>query len=106
MLDKLLSSLPPVQENQFTYFDIGQAFEVTINQIQPNSSLPLHVHEVDVFNLVLEGEITFSVDGKDSSYRANEWCHIRANQTHAVRTTSPVTLLEFWQKPVSKTKFL
>lgn len=98
MIDKLILGLPPIHKNQFTYLDVAKAFDVRINQIQGNSSLLTNAHDVDVFNFVMEGEICLSIEGKQAVHRKGEWFRIIAHQTHTVRTTTPVTLLELWRK--------
>ena len=56
--------------------------EVRINELEPNRRNAEHQHPFDVLALVLEGEITLTVDGRARTYRAGEQFSMQAGCRH------------------------
>jgi quercetin dioxygenase-like cupin family protein len=56
--------------------------EVRINQLEPNRRNAEHQHPFDVLALVLEGEITLTVEGRARTYRAGDEFSMQAGCRH------------------------
>ena len=56
--------------------------EIRTNQLAPSWHNAEHSHAFDVLALVLDGEITLTVDGKARLYRAGEEFSMRAGCKH------------------------
>ncbi len=56
--------------------------EIRINEMPPNRHNPEHSHPFDVLALVLEGDITLTVEGGARTYRAGEEFSMRARCPH------------------------
>ena len=56
--------------------------EVRMNELEPNRRNAEHQHPFDVLALVLEGEITLTVDGRARTYRAGEEFSMQAGCRH------------------------
>lgn len=57
--------------------------EIRTNELPPNRRNPEHSHPFDVLAMVLEGEITLTVDGKATTYRPGEAFSMDAGCRHA-----------------------
>jgi mannose-6-phosphate isomerase-like protein (cupin superfamily) len=51
----------------------------------PEQHLFEHAHPVETAHIILEGEITLTVDGRSATYRAGERCDVAAGIVHAAR---------------------
>jgi quercetin dioxygenase-like cupin family protein len=51
----------------------------------PNASYPDHTHPVETAHVLLSGELTLTMDGKSTTYRAGERCDVPANRIHSAR---------------------
>jgi quercetin dioxygenase-like cupin family protein len=56
--------------------------EIRTNELPPNRHHPEHSHPFDVLALVLEGDITLTVDGKVRTYRVGEEFSMKARYPH------------------------
>jgi quercetin dioxygenase-like cupin family protein len=56
--------------------------EIRSNAMQPDCHNAEHSHPFDVLALVLEGDITITVDGKARSYRAGDEFSMKAGCRH------------------------
>jgi quercetin dioxygenase-like cupin family protein len=56
--------------------------EIRINELPPNRHHPEHSHPFDVLALVLEGDITLTVEGSARTYRAGEEFSMNARCPH------------------------
>ncbi len=95
---KITANLKCVSEEHFRYFDLKEKFEITINFIAHSISVPDHTHEENVFNYVLEGELTVGFGSESRTLKKGDWIEIAANTTHRVSTLSDTVLLELWKK--------
>lgn len=57
--------------------------EVATKSQPPGHTAPEHAHPFDVRALVLEGEITLTVDGKGTAYRAGEVFTMDSGRRHS-----------------------
>lgn len=57
--------------------------EIRINEMPPNRRNPEHTHPFDVLALVLDGDITLTVGGETSIYRAGDEFSMKAGCPHA-----------------------
>jgi quercetin dioxygenase-like cupin family protein len=57
--------------------------EVTERALPPGQATPEHAHAFGVRALVLEGDITLTVDGRATTYRAGEVFTMDPNRPHA-----------------------
>ena len=44
-----------------------------------------HTHPVETAHIILEGEMTLTMDGRSATYRAGERCDVPAGTVHAAR---------------------
>jgi quercetin dioxygenase-like cupin family protein len=56
--------------------------EIRTNEMQPNCRNAEHSHPFDVLALVLEGDITLTVEGKAHTYRAGDEFSMKAGCRH------------------------
>lgn len=56
--------------------------EIRINELEPDRRNAEHQHPFDVLALVLEGEITLTVEGRARTYRAGEEFSMQAGCRH------------------------
>lgn len=56
--------------------------EIKFNQYKPNQHNPEHDHPFDVHALVLEGDITLTVDGKKTRYAVGDEFKMAAGCRH------------------------
>jgi quercetin dioxygenase-like cupin family protein len=67
----------------------GREIRVGLAEVAPNFKGSPHYHSGDEVVCMLEGSITFTVDGKsDVTLKAGETCHIPAKQVHFGTTAS------------------
>ncbi|MGH8741196.1 MAG: cupin domain-containing protein [Burkholderiales bacterium] len=57
--------------------------EIRTNELPPNKQNAEHTHPFDVLALVLDGDITLTVDGKARTYRAGDEFSMQAGCPHA-----------------------
>lgn len=75
---------------------------LTYFEISPDTQFPEHSHEAEQITLVLEGELTFSYDGKTATLGPGEAIAIPSNSKHAVRSgKNPCKAVDAWS-PVRK----
>lgn len=56
--------------------------EIRTNEMRPNSRNAEHSHPFDVLALVLEGDITITVDGSARTYRVGDEFSMKAGRRH------------------------
>ncbi|HKT46011.1 MAG TPA: cupin domain-containing protein [Candidatus Acidoferrales bacterium] len=54
-------------------------------QDAPNASYPNHTHPTETAHVILQGEMTLTMDGQTKTYRAGERCDVPAGAVHAAR---------------------
>jgi mannose-6-phosphate isomerase-like protein (cupin superfamily) len=64
----------------------GQGFRHTyVWEDGPNRLYRDHTHPVETAHIILEGEMTLTIEGKSMTYRAGERCDVPAETVHAAR---------------------
>jgi quercetin dioxygenase-like cupin family protein len=106
------ASLGPVVRHQFRAAATPQsvAFNIVQSRIHfvPGAASPVHTHPGQVFTLVLEGEVTFRVQGTETIYKAGQGFIEQPNQAgqalnaSAANTTLLVTFLIPKEAPLSR----
>ena len=67
----------------------GKDIVVLLAEVPPHDTGSGHYHPGDEVVYILEGSVTFTVDGKpDVALKAGEACHIPAKQVHFGKTGS------------------
>lgn len=51
----------------------------------PNQRYAEHTHPVETAHIILEGEMTLTMDSRSTTYRAGERCDVPAGRVHAAR---------------------
>lgn len=73
---------------------------LTYYEIQPRSRFDAHRHEAEQITLVLEGELVFEVEGKETRVGPGEVIALPSNVPHAVWTTGePTRAVDAWSPP-------
>jgi quercetin dioxygenase-like cupin family protein len=54
-------------------------------QDAPNASYPDHTHATETAHIILSGEMTLTMDGRNQTYRAGERCDVPAWALHSAR---------------------
>jgi quercetin dioxygenase-like cupin family protein len=54
-------------------------------QDAPNADYPNHTHATETAHIILDGEITLTMNGRSTTYRAGERCDVPAGALHAAR---------------------
>lgn len=75
---------------------------LTYFEMEPNTEFPEHSHEAEQITLILEGELTFTYEGKEVTLKPREVIAIPSNVIHAAFTgTKPCKAVDAWS-PVRK----
>ncbi|MBI3753699.1 MAG: GNAT family N-acetyltransferase [Deltaproteobacteria bacterium] len=61
---------------------------LTYFELEPNTKFPEHSHEAEQITMVLEGELTFTYDGKEATLKAGDVIAIPSNTVHSAYTGS------------------
>ncbi|RJQ21722.1 MAG: cupin domain-containing protein [Nitrospiraceae bacterium] len=59
---------------------------LTYFEMEPNTKFPEHSHEAEQITLILEGELTFSYEGKTVALKSGDVIAIPSNIVHAAST--------------------
>ncbi len=59
---------------------------LTYFEMEPDTTFPEHSHEAEQITLVLEGELTFSYEGKIATLKAGDVIAVPSNIRHSVST--------------------
>ena len=51
----------------------------------PDQRYSDHTHPVETAHIILEGEMTLTIDGRSTTYRAGDRCDVPAGARHAAR---------------------
>ncbi len=54
-------------------------------QDAPNANYSAHTHATETAHIILEGEMTLTMDGRSLTYRPGERCDVPAGAVHAAR---------------------
>jgi quercetin dioxygenase-like cupin family protein len=54
-------------------------------QDRPHASYPDHTHPTETAHVILEGEMTLTMDGQTHTFRAGERCDVPAGTLHSAR---------------------
>jgi len=80
-----------LEKSMLTYFDM-----------EGNTSFPEHSHEAEQITMVLEGELTFTVNSRQITIRPGEVIAVPSNVVHSVTTgNAPCKAVDAWS-PVRK----
>jgi mannose-6-phosphate isomerase-like protein (cupin superfamily) len=54
----------------------------------PHVSYPDHTHPVETAHIILSGEMTFTIDGEEHTYREGDRCDVPPGTVHSARMGS------------------
>lgn len=54
-------------------------------QDAPNTHYPEHTHATETAHVILQGELTLTIEGRTQTYRVGERCDVPAETLHAAR---------------------
>lgn len=75
---------------------------LTYFKLEPNTEFPQHTHEAEQITMILEGELTFAYDGKESTLKAGDVIAIPSNAVHLAYTGDlPCKAVDAWSPPRS-----
>lgn len=64
----------------------GEGFRHTyVWEDGPDSSYSDHTHPLETAHVILEGEMTLTMDGRSTTYHAGDRCDVPAGALHAAR---------------------
>ncbi len=70
---------------------------LTYFEMAPDTQFPEHSHEAEQITLVLEGELTFTYEGKTVTLKPGEVIAIPSNVKHSAKTGSmPCKAVDAW----------
>ena len=65
---------------------VGEGFSHTyVWEDVPNARYPDHTHGVETAHVILNGEMTLTMDGVTKTYNEGERCDVPANAVHSAR---------------------
>ena len=71
----------------------GQNITVLWSAWDPGAIAPEHIHPHEQMGICLQGEIIFTIEGKDYLVKTGEYYHIPPNAPHAERNEGSVTAI-------------
>ncbi|MBI5099003.1 MAG: cupin domain-containing protein [Nitrospirae bacterium] len=75
---------------------------LTYFEMEPNTKFPEHSHEAEQITLILDGELTFTYEGRAVTLKSGEVIAIPSNIVHAASTgNKPCKAVDAWS-PVRK----
>lgn len=73
-----------MNEKELTAQLVSEGFSHTyIWEDVPHARYPNHTHKVETAHIILNGEMTLTMDGVTRTYRAGERCDVPANAAHS-----------------------
>ncbi len=70
---------------------------LTYFEMAPNTQFPEHAHEAEQITLILEGELTFTFEGKTATLQPGEVIAVPSNVKHSARTgDNPCKAVDAW----------
>jgi len=73
----------------------GKDHQIVFFDIDPIGIVPEHTHGIQ-WGCVLDGEITFTIDGKTKTYQKGDSYFIPAGVVHSASFTKPTKIIEFF----------
>jgi quercetin dioxygenase-like cupin family protein len=75
-----------MSETEFTKQLVREGFRHTyVWQDAPNTNYPEHTHATDTAHVILQGEMTLTIEGQTQTYRVGERRDVPAGTLHAAR---------------------
>lgn len=71
-----------MDQQAFTQMLKEEGFEVVVVERPANQAMDLHTHPFEAKAMIIEGEISVVVDGKETFCRAGDTFHLGANVAH------------------------
>ncbi|MHA1448986.1 MAG: cupin domain-containing protein [Candidatus Hodarchaeales archaeon] len=87
-------SLPGVQ----AWIAQGKEFQVVFFEIEPTGALPPHSHSAQ-FGIVIEGEMTLTIDGKSKKYVKGDSYYIPEGIVHQAEFHTSFRAMDFFAEP-------
>jgi quercetin dioxygenase-like cupin family protein len=73
-----------MNERKITRTLLQEGFRQTyVWQDAPNAAYPDHTHPTGTAHIILNGEMTLTMDGRSHTYRAGERCDVPAGAVHS-----------------------
>lgn len=94
----LIQNLPSETHEFLSYRLDAKNCDVFFSEIEANTFISEHEHEVTVLNIVIAGSITVVLNGKTKTFVLGEWCEIPAHTRHSLQANEKSRLIEFWFK--------
>ncbi len=70
---------------------------LTYFEMAPSTQFPEHSHEAEQITLILEGDLTFTCDGRETTLGPGDVIAIPSNSKHAVRSgPTPCKAVDAW----------
>lgn len=76
----------------------GENFQIVFFEIDPTGGIPPHSHSTQ-FGMVLEGEMSLTIDGKKKRYSKGETYFIPEGKIHQAEFHTRVLALDFFDDP-------
>jgi quercetin dioxygenase-like cupin family protein len=75
-----------MERDDFIEMLAREGFQTTVLvEREAGASLDDHAHSFEAKALILEGELTLCIAGKDTLYQVGDVFHLKANETHSER---------------------
>jgi quercetin dioxygenase-like cupin family protein len=83
----------------------GERITFAVLEVEPNAPLPMHSHDNEQVGLLVQGSLSFTIDGVKRTLGAGEGWVIPSNAPHdAVAGAEGAVVIETWAPP--RTDFL
>ena len=90
----------PIWEGLTARMVHGDRITLAVVELEPNSLVPEHQHEHEQVGIVVQGSLTFTVDGKTKELGPGGNWVIRGNLPHEARAgRNGAVLIETWSPP-------
>lgn len=76
----------------------GAKFQLVFFEVQPGVSIPPHNHEAQ-FGMIIEGELSLTIEGKTNRYKRGDSYFIPAGATHQGVFHTFTRVMDFFDEP-------
>lgn len=92
----LINALPPF-DGPFDAFRLAaENCDVLFASYPAGTKIEPHTHPTENCGVITEGELTLTVDGKETRFGPGDWYYLLPGQEHSARFDVDTSEIEFW----------